>query len=1373
MALHRPIFYAALLLAVPSAGFGAAEAAGLFSPDREAAPPRPATRDLRVEAPGFKGGLRRGAPAAERALPPLELRSRMAEVDLGRLEAARLDAERRRPHRLNLNLFADAEFDAVFERSAATASGYTLTGRLTDEPMSMVALAVNGDWVAGTVWSPHGRYAVRPLGGGVAEVRQLDPSALGRCGVGDESAEGPTGGRPPPEAGPRSGAALPKSAPLSESFPEDDGSLIDLLVVYPSFARRSAGGHLAMRALIDSDVALANEMYRASGATQRLNLVSAVELPRRPGEGADRIMPDFLDRLVDGSDGHMDEAHALREAYAADMVLMHWGYLTGGGRGLTIGGVAGVAFQMEDLSGSYERLAFSVANSFAFAHELGHSMGLRHERQQDPNNTPFPYSHGYVVPDSFPELPPEREGVGWQTVMAAFLDPVRGIPRFSNPNLRYPGRSGLVIGVPGDALSDGADGPADAVRSLNRTRRVVANFRRSASRCRYQLSVPQEELPAAGGEFRIGVKAGPGCAWSAWSNDDFVTVAEGSRGVGDGEVVFRVSVNGGWEREMAVFVAGESYLAEQATVRERRVPPPVCERISAVRDAITAATGKGACSEVTPSDLASIRVLNLQFALLNSPLEDARYRHLPIGSLDGLTGLISLDLSYNRGRLTELTPGLFDGLLKLTSLDLTNNHLSVLRAGVFDGVPNLTRLDLWGNQNLATLEPSAFRGLSNMETLSLHRTGLTMLPTGAFDGLPNLYKLAFSAQSVDCTPPNSSSLNWECIVVPIPLVKVELGAFRGLSQLRELDVNHSTLTALQPGVFDGLPNLRKLMLSGNNGLTALQPELFKGLPNLRTLNLLGNSLNKLQPGQFDELPQLRYLYLNANGLETLQPGIFEGLAELNGLELSGNKLKTLEPGVFRGLAALEQLILGENQLQSLQPGVFDGLPRLWWLWLRDNKLATLHPNLFRGLGGLRQLNLDGNQLTALPPNLFRGLGSLWYVDLSWNRLRTVPPSLFDDQRKRMDTIKLGGNRLTNVDPGLFQGMASMGTLQLSDNGFAALPHGLFNELYGLLRMDLTGNPGAPFAFRPEFVRVEGASGSGKAVEVALELPQGAAFDLRVALAASGGSLSADESLIRVGRDRSGAVAVRPDGAGPVTLLMVEVSDVPGPPCEEIFYAVFASHCWKGVRTAVGAPLVLFGFLDQTLPPDGSVRFDLLSAFPDFPEGTTFAAELSDPVAEAVVEGGTLRVSWAGGGSATVTVAAIGPDGRRGTRRFEVRALAPPEAVGGISNLSVVAGESTRVAASDKFRDPDGGPLAYAAESSDPAVASVSVDGGSVGVAGREPGAATVTLTATDPDGLSATLTFRVTVVERTASSYWGGWRSVLLKSPSSADGDGS
>ena len=991
--------------------------------------------------------------------------------------------------------------------------------------------------------------------------------------------------------------------------------MIDLLVVYPSFVRHSAGGHLAMRALIDSDVTMANEAYRVGGATQRLNLVAAVEARRTPLERRNEDMIDAFRHVTNPSSGYMDEVPPLRNAYAADLVLVHWG-------DLLYGGTSGLADPLDSLSQEGARFGFSVSNSRAFAHELGHNMGLNHPRRETEykSNRPFPYSYGYIH-DNYPKVTKVRN---FGTIMSTRPSV---LPRFSNPRQRHPDESGVPMGVPGDEPSQSDDGPADAVRSLNGTRRVVANFRRSASCCGYELLSPSKELPAYGGEFRIGVTAGAGCAWSAWSNDDFVSVADGASGAGDREVVFRVSANGGWEREVSVFVAGEAYLAEQATARERRVPPPVCERVPAVRDAITAAAGKEACGEVTFEGLAAIRVLDLP--AFDWQLDSSEKRLGP-GAFDGLTGLVSLDLSWMG--LTDLAPGTFDGLTRLVSLDLRHNVFTTLASGVFDGVPNLVSLQLNDNPRLTTLEPGAFRGLSYVEELDFRRTGLTSLSAGAFDGLSNLFRLEFEVAA--------GYLNGEYFDVKVPLARVEPGAFRGLSKLDRLYFESNSLTELELGVFDGLPNLRRLKVGGNEGLAALQPGLFGGLS------------------------KLRKLVLHGNGLTTLPPGLFDGLAELEILVLWNNKLKVLESEVFRGLAALTQLHLDRNQLQTLKPRLFDGLSQLRTLGLSDNKLATVHPSLLRELDSLENLALSRNPLATLDPDLFDG-------------------QLDQQGRSQMFSLHLSGVGLERLDPDLLRGMVRLKHLFLDDNHFNKLPFRLFDGLYGLRRLDLSGNPGAPFAFRPEFVRLSGGvSGSDRAVRVALAVSQGAAFDLRVGLSASGGTLSAPEALVRIGQTEGEAVTVRPNGAGPVVLRMTDVSDVPGPTCIEMSLSADDMPCLKGVRTALGAPLVLFGLPNQALGPDGTVRLDLPSAFPNLAEGMTFAVELGDPaVAEAVVAKGLL------------TLAAV------------------------------------------------------------------------------EGGVTPVTVTATDPDGLSAALTFTVTV-EQSIRSLWGGWRSVLLQSSSSQNDDG-
>ena len=1213
MRLPVPALCTALLLAWPPGGLWAADASPLFSSHKEAVEPRSPSQSLLGGAPDRAGELDVDAFASQGASRAASVvRSRVAEVNFGRLATAHSEVSLGRSHRLGLNLFSGGEFEAVLERSASTASGYTLTGRLADQPLSTVVLAVHGEWVAGEVWGPDGRYAIRPLGGGVTEVRQMDPAALGRCGVGMDVSQGAEDLSPPEIDGPtRSPSlgrpALSRSAPMSETFPEDDGGVIDLLVVYPSFARRSAGGHRAMRALIDSDVAMANEAYRVGGAMQRLNLVAAVEARRTPLESRSEGMLDALRHLENPSSGYLDEVSGLRDSYAADLVLVHWG-------DLVTRGLAGVANKLDSPSlNSSDLHGLSVSTSSrAFVHELGHNMGIAHQRGDEDfkSNLPFPYSYGHIGEIDPPSGEFHIFGE-FGTIMSTLG---LAVPRFSNPRQRYPDESGVPIGIPGDEPSQSDDGPADAVRSLNGTRRVVANFRRSASRCGYELSPSPKELPAAGGEFRIGVKAEAGCPWDAWSNDGFVSVLDGASGVGDGEVVVRVSANEGWEREVAVFVAGEAHLAEQATAKARR-ETPACNRAGPVRDALAEATGKP-CGEIGAEDLASIRTLDLAYRHTFSHLLETEDRRLEPGDFDGLTGLVSLVLSDTN--LAELAPGAFDGLVRLVSLDLSYSDLTELAAGVFDGLPNLVSLKLNDNPRLTTLDPGTFKGLANLLDLNLYYTGLTALEAGAFEGLESLHGLEIQRA---------------------PVAEIEPGAFRGLRSLYKLWLVDFQMTDLKPGVFDGLPNLLRLKVTGNVGT--------------------------LRRGVFDGLPRLDYLVLADAGITDIELGTFDGLDALRVLNFWYNGLQSLSLGVFDGLDALEYLGLQGNELQSLEPGVLNGLSRLRWLHLSDNKLTTLPPKLIHGLDSLRTLSLAGNQL------------------------RTVDAGFFDGQRdrqgrSRMFSLELSGNRLSTLDPDLFRGMSNLKYLELADNSFAALPHGLFNGLHGLLRLDLSGNPGAPFAFRPEFVRPpDDASDPHRPAEVALQLPQGAAFDLQVTLSASGGTLSAYETEVRIGVTRSSAVAVRPGGAGPVTIHMTTVSNVPGSPCKKMIYWADSTPCFRGVGTALGAPLILHGLPSQTLASNGTVKYDLPSAFPNFPAGTTYGVDLGAPaVAEATVEEGLLTIASAGAGVTTVTV------------------------------------------------------------------------------------------TATDPDGRNTTFTFTVKV-ERDINSYWSGWRSVLLKSPSSVESDGS
>ena len=261
--------------------------------------------------------------------------------------------------------------------------------------------------------------------------------------------------------------------------PPEPQTVIDVAVFYTPAARADAGGTAAIEAEIDLMAAETNLAYRASGVNQRLALAAVEEVAYGEDPGS------HDDRLQDPSDGHMDEVHATRDQAAADLVL------------LIISGTFGLGGR------AYEILTpanASAANAFAwmrlgrgtliFAHELGHLMGLAHDRWTacaigqlfaDEGCSPAAtaYGYGYVNQRAFDAG--ALTAARWRTIMAfdgqCGRFGCRELLRFSNPDRIHPDPGGNPLGVPGREPSTAVDGPADAVRTLNRTRATVANFR--------------------------------------------------------------------------------------------------------------------------------------------------------------------------------------------------------------------------------------------------------------------------------------------------------------------------------------------------------------------------------------------------------------------------------------------------------------------------------------------------------------------------------------------------------------------------------------------------------------------------------------------------------------------------------------------------------------------------------------------------------------------------------------------------------------------------------------------------------------------------------------------------------------------------------
>ena len=245
---------------------------------------------------------------------------------------------------------------------------------------------------------------------------------------------------------------------------EDSNVTIDVAVVYTPAAREAVGGADATAALIDLMVAETNQAYASSGVQQRIALVGRSELQY---EETGRSGVD-LARLANPSDGHMDEAHGLRDRSGADLV-----HLIVDADKASVGGIA------------YRPGAFGLSvhlgGGRVFAHELGHNMGLRHDRYQAHHRQGGARSHpafGYVNPGG--AAAGAARSSRWRTVMAYntrctevhALCP--GLLRFSNPRQSH---DGAALGVSYDAGGSGATGPADAAAALEATAPAVARWR--------------------------------------------------------------------------------------------------------------------------------------------------------------------------------------------------------------------------------------------------------------------------------------------------------------------------------------------------------------------------------------------------------------------------------------------------------------------------------------------------------------------------------------------------------------------------------------------------------------------------------------------------------------------------------------------------------------------------------------------------------------------------------------------------------------------------------------------------------------------------------------------------------------------------------
>ena len=147
---------------------------------------------------------------------------------------------------------------------------------------------------------------------------------------------------------------------------------------------------------------------------------------------------------------------------------------------------------------------------------------------------------------------------------------------------------------------------------------------------------------------------------------------------------------------------------------------------------------------------------------------------------------------------------------------------------------------------------------------------------------------------------------------------------------------------------------------------------------------------------------------------------------------------------------------------------------------------------------------------------------------------------------------------------------------------------------------------------------------------------------------------------------------------------------------------------------------------------------------------TYVAVSSNPgVAVASATGTSVTITAVAPGNASVTVTATDPDGMKGQQAFQVLVPnRPPLARGTIPAQTIIVGHNATVNLSAHFTEPDGQTLTYSATAADLAIATPTVSTSVLTVTATARGITELTVTATDPGGLTANQAFQVVVPNR-------------------------
>ncbi|KAJ9585990.1 hypothetical protein L9F63_020367 [Diploptera punctata] len=273
--------------------------------------------------------------------------------------------------------------------------------------------------------------------------------------------------------------------------------------------------------------------------------------------------------------------------------------------------------------------------------------------------------------------------------------------------------------------------------------------------------------------------------------------------------------------------------------------------------------------------------------------------------------------------------------------------------------------------------------------------------------------------------------------------------------LEVLDLSANDIIIMPDNGLSSLRSLQKLYIE-DNSLSSIADRALVGLASLQVLNASSNILVALPPEMFQSTRDIKEIYLQNNSISVLAPGLLEGLDQLLILDLSSNELTSnwVNRDTFSGLVRLVVLNLAHNDITRLDSHVFQDLYSLQMLNLEDNSIEVIADGAFSTLSNLHALTLSHNHLVQLESFHFTGLYVLNQLFVNNNNIKHIHPRTFENCTNLQD-LGLSGNALTEVPAGIGH-LRYLKMLDLGENRISKLVNSSFDgldQLYGVRLID--------------------------------------------------------------------------------------------------------------------------------------------------------------------------------------------------------------------------------------------------------------------------------------------------------------------------------